>query len=288
MTNSDDIDEAIARVLVATTANFEELVTISGLNPATDFRYANLGDIDFSGSNLAGFDFTGAIFAGANFANAKIAGATFSRSRQLDVQLRNAIDAAEVLGVERQRHDPVSGPAGPASRTDAKSNNVDAIAIPTNTKATGNAQPRSKRIEGRRSAMIAALGARENVELNKVGGASYQSRDGAIRAVFALSKRHEGPRPHYWYGHSPERRKFLSKGVSSFVVLGCIDRDVAYAIPNKQIDRVLDRLHRTGTRHWHVVLGEVEGGGLKLLIPNERAISLSEFSLVQIRRSPSS
>jgi hypothetical protein len=101
MITNHDIDDAIARVLEATTPNFVELTTIAGLDPAKDFRHANLSDIDFTGSNLAGFDFRGASFEGATFVNAKIAGAKFSRSAQLDNLLRCAVDADEVLTQDR-------------------------------------------------------------------------------------------------------------------------------------------------------------------------------------------
>jgi hypothetical protein len=276
------IDEAIARVLSATTANFEELVTISGLDPATDFRHANLSDIDFSGSNLDGFDFTGSIFVGANFVNARIAGANFSRSVQLDAQLKKAIDGARVLGVidslglHRESTSANNAPPN-GKRYDTASELAGAVGL-ADSKVNG--------WEGRRDSIAAALAGRERVGLHKLHGASYQSGDGAVRAVCALSKRHEHPRPHYWYGYSPEWQRFLSQSASSFLVLACADRDLAYAIPNQQVDRVLSRLHRTGDRHWHIVLEETESGSLSLLVPNEKAISLDEFLLMEPQRSP--
>ena len=103
MTKRHDVDDAIARVLTAATSNFVELTKMAGLDPAKDFRHANLEDIDFSGCNLSGFDFSGSSFEGATFVNARISGATFSTSAQLNVQLRSAIDAEEVLGDRRPR-----------------------------------------------------------------------------------------------------------------------------------------------------------------------------------------
>lgn len=134
MKTTDGIDDAIARVLESTTANFVELTKVAGLDPASDFRGANLSDIDFSGSNLAGFDFTGASFIGATFVNAKIGGAKFTRSAQLDSQLRGAIDANEVFQADadrfplhrrrRRRH----GPRQPAGNKlgDTKGKYIDA------------------------------------------------------------------------------------------------------------------------------------------------------------------
>lgn len=44
---------------------FSKLVTIAGLNPAQDFRFADLRELDFSHSDLRGYDFTGADLTGA-------------------------------------------------------------------------------------------------------------------------------------------------------------------------------------------------------------------------------
>lgn len=103
MTPNDEIESAIARVLEAATPNFVELVTISGLDPASDFRHANLNGIDFADSNLSGFDFIGTSFDGATFVNSKISGAKFSRSPKLDSLLIHAIDADEVFRARRRR-----------------------------------------------------------------------------------------------------------------------------------------------------------------------------------------
>ena len=55
---------------------FSELAKVAGLDPATDFRRADLSDVDFQGSDLSGFDFTGALLKGARFEGARIASST--------------------------------------------------------------------------------------------------------------------------------------------------------------------------------------------------------------------
>jgi len=49
--------------------NFNDHVEFLGLNPKSDFRFADLAGVDFSDANLAGFDFTGADLRGATGAN---------------------------------------------------------------------------------------------------------------------------------------------------------------------------------------------------------------------------
>jgi hypothetical protein len=83
----------------------------------------------------------------------------------------------------------------------------------------------------------------------------------------------------YWYGFSPEWHQFLSQARISFLVLGCVDRDVAYAVPGSEIERILGDIHRTGERHWHLLLGENESGSLDLILRNGARVALNKFEI---------
>jgi PAS domain S-box-containing protein len=52
-------------------ACFSDLVKAAGLNPAADFRFADLSFIDFSESDLRGYDFTGANLSGTLWSGAR-------------------------------------------------------------------------------------------------------------------------------------------------------------------------------------------------------------------------
>jgi uncharacterized protein DUF1524 len=137
----------------------------------------------------------------------------------------------------------------------------------------------SKAIEAKREAIMKALSRRENVNIIKAGGALYSSEDGDLRAVVTVSKRHTARAP-YWYGYSPHWDTFLSGGKNSFLVLGCLDRNAAYAIPHKRIGEILGELRRTSERHWHIDLEDNEGGGLDLsLSKTATRMPLSPFEL---------
>jgi len=70
---NNELKAAIARVKAApAAATFNDLVDVAGLDPARDFRFADLAGADFRGSNLRGFDFTGARLQGAQFQGALI------------------------------------------------------------------------------------------------------------------------------------------------------------------------------------------------------------------------
>lgn len=78
----DEISKRIQAVLNAKGASFVELVHIAGLDPAKDFRFNNLRDVDFSNCDLSGFDFTGSDIEGANFDSARISSLILDESQK--------------------------------------------------------------------------------------------------------------------------------------------------------------------------------------------------------------
>jgi hypothetical protein len=137
----------------------------------------------------------------------------------------------------------------------------------------------SKIMEATRTDIVETLSRREGVKLNRKGALCW-SDDETLRAVCALSKRHAGRAVPYWYGYSNEWREFLAKARTSFLVLGCLDRKRAYAIPVAEIEKILHGLERTADRHWHISLRENQFGGLDLT-PRKGGvlISLDKFEL---------
>ena len=124
-----------------------------------------------------------------------------------------------------------------------------------------------------------ALGKREGMHLVKTHGVLYSSPDGTMKAACTISKRYSTGAP-YWYGYAPRWEAFLSKAKTSFIVLGCVDRDRAYAIPFERISKLLPHLHRTPQRHWHLVLEENPAGDIELAVPKTGSkIGLKEFEV---------
>jgi len=135
-----------------------------------------------------------------------------------------------------------------------------------------------KLIAAKREIIMKALGNREKVNFLKTSGALYESTDGKARAICTTSKRYETG-SQYWYGYSPQWDKFLSEGERSFLVLGCMDRNFAYALPRERVIELLEKLHRTAERHWHIELEENQSGSLDLIIPRSPNMSLAQFQL---------
>ncbi len=149
-----------------------------------------------------------------------------------------------------------------------------------------------KLIQAKREQIIAALARREGAALIKRGRALYWSANHAVRAVCTISKRYaKRPKTPYWYAYHPEWDEFLSEGDKSFFVLGCMDRDTAFAIPHNIFKECLDSFHTTGDRYWHIVITETAAAEPALDLPKRHsnlilrpyAMELPAFSAADAR-----
>src|SRR4051794_32383749 len=75
----------IEEILHSSTDDFVALVQLAGLDPSTDFRFADFAGIDFGDADLRGYDFTG-----ANLENANLSGALFDKTLLEQARLRGA------------------------------------------------------------------------------------------------------------------------------------------------------------------------------------------------------
>jgi len=95
----------------------------------------------------------------------------------------------------------------------------------------------------------------------------FWSADKQLRVCCAVSKRYEGDYQPYWYAFLPKWDEFLSEGAESFLILACMDRAEAYAVPyawladNKQHLNVTDRGERS---YWHIALTTLQDGDLAI------------------------
>jgi hypothetical protein len=132
----------------------------------------------------------------------------------------------------------------------------------------------SKLIEAKRAEIMHTVSVREELTLTKKG-ALYWSADHSLHVICTISKRYGKNRPAYWYGYGPDWRKFLSEANQAFLVLGCMDRNVAFVIPFKELEKLLPQLHRTPPdKHWHINVDE-DTSGVHLLTKQGKKISLA-------------
>jgi hypothetical protein len=145
-----------------------------------------------------------------------------------------------------------------------------------------------KLIQAKRVEIMHALGRREATALIKKNGALYWNSAHTVRAACTVSKRYtkKGGSP-YWYAYHPRWDEFLGETNAGFFVLGCMDRDVAFAIPLNVIRSVLDALSTTGDRYWHLHLTEGQGGSVSLVLPKTKSSLPLASYLLQLGSSQS-
>jgi hypothetical protein len=133
-------------------------------------------------------------------------------------------------------------------------------------------------INAKRDTLMHALALREGVKLSRERARCWN--DGKrFRAVCTVAKRSHKRSSPYWYGYAFEWHQFLSGADNSFLVFGCVDRDSAYAMPAKELEKYLSDLGSTPDRHWHIELDENEFGGLDLVLRHGGRVSLNGFEL---------
>src|SRR6266700_3408448 len=134
-------------------------------------------------------------------------------------------------------------------------------------------------IEQVRSGVVTAS-SRKYSPLVKKSRALYWSVDKSVRAAITISKLYDNGG--FWYAHHPQCETFLGEAKTGLLVLGCIGRDDAYAIPHSWIRGKQSALYvteRSGTKYWHLVLQPDTEGRLLLRLRNGGSESLETFKL---------
>jgi hypothetical protein len=139
-------------------------------------------------------------------------------------------------------------------------------------------------LQEKRELVIDAVGHREEVNLIKRTRALYWDAGHKVRVACTISKRYTKRRGYpYWYAHHPACEEFLAEGEKAFIVFGCMDLDVAFAVPWQTLHPILDGLNTTqkeDSLYWHIHLTEPEPGALAILIPKrDTVLRLQEYTL---------
>jgi hypothetical protein len=139
-------------------------------------------------------------------------------------------------------------------------------------------------LQNKRDVIINALGRREQVNLIKRTRALYWDAGHTIRVACTISKRYtKRPGYPYWYGYDEAWEEFLAEGKKSLLVLGCMDLDVAFAVPWGTLQSILDGLnttHKDDDHYWHIHLSSPAPGQFAILVPKRDTIlRLEEYAL---------
>jgi hypothetical protein len=146
--------------------------------------------------------------------------------------------------------------------------------------ASGKGQWRftdSATIQTMRNAVLNAFATAQAVTLQSETVAKHRDPSGATRCVVALSKRYDDRSAFpYWYAHHPDSQTYIAEAERGFLLLGCMDRQEAFAIPSAVVAECISALNtttrrKTGRLHWHMHLVE-RSGGLALLLPKTQSV----------------
>jgi len=140
-------------------------------------------------------------------------------------------------------------------------------------------------LQAKRDSILTAFGKREDVNLIKKTRALYWSPSKNVRVACTISKRYpSNPSVPYWYAYHPNWDEFLSEGARSFLILGCMDRDIAFVMPRDVIKSRLEALNTSRdadgkVMYWHIHLQQDEGD-VSLFLPKKRSqLSLTAYEL---------
>ena len=160
---------------------------------------------------------------------------------------------------------------------------------------TKNTQVQTPREELENKRLDAANGLSRLLQkpLIKFSKTLFWSQDGDARACIAVSKLYDRGSQPYWYAYHPQWHSFLSEGSNSYLVLACMDREEAFAIPHAMLKDLLPKLNQTrkdnGRDYWHIALTNNGRGEVSInlsKVGEKFPISRYIFGFNESRNSP--
>ena len=136
--------------------------------------------------------------------------------------------------------------------------------------------------KAKRESILRAVERRERVKLVKNTRATFWDSGRQCRVVCTISKHY--PDGGYWYAYHPKWDDFLKEGETGLLLLGCVDLDIAFAIPRNVILEHLNDLNTTTTKadppvtYWHIIIVQSGTGEYELTLrKRDENLSLTKF-----------
>jgi hypothetical protein len=142
----------------------------------------------------------------------------------------------------------------------------------------------SKLLQAKREEIVAALSRKTETKLIRKSASLYWDAQHVARIACTISKRYTAKGSYrYWYAYHPTWDVFLSEGSKSFLVLGCMDLQAAFAVPFDVIHAARDALNTTelenGHVYWHIHLTDTPGGLAMLLPKKGTPLPMEQYSV---------
>ena len=136
-------------------------------------------------------------------------------------------------------------------------------------------------LEDKRQAIINSFFSSKKATPESVTLTSYEDSSKVLRATMTLSKRYKSDYQPYWYALHPRNLEFLKGTSESYLILGCMDLNVAYALPIQFVEGLLGDLNKTekeDRHYWHLALQLEDGKLLLNLTKVGRKIDLAPYA----------
>jgi hypothetical protein len=140
-------------------------------------------------------------------------------------------------------------------------------------------------IQSKRDELIKSLSTREAKTLLKKSRALYWDSKHELRAVCSISRSYPDKKDSlYWYSYHPKGDTFLEAGLTSYLLLGCLDLEIAFAIPLNVIRNCLQYFNTTvksdtASMYWHIKIYDQNNNFYLQLPKNSSDLLLNDFIL---------
>lgn len=133
-------------------------------------------------------------------------------------------------------------------------------------------------------AAVSAFGLTKETFLHQLTKSYFEDSSGALRVVCTFSSRYndKGKRK-YWFGFHEIWNQWLEGSKDGFLILGCMDTRICYALPLSLVRSLLPRLRSTGNgkdKYWHLDIVDLKDRKNLLDVPRlKEELPLSKFSI---------
>jgi len=126
-----------------------------------------------------------------------------------------------------------------------------------------------------------------HVQLSKLSQTKYESGDGQVRVICAVSIEHRetSGTPYYWFGFHQRQLDFLTAAEKPFLCLGCGSPSHTLVVPLEMIRANLGSFSLSRRHYWHIVIQRKDGrfvlrfvGGVDGPDLTDRDLGEAEFS----------
>ena len=180
----------------------------------------------------------------------------------------------------------------PAKEPAPKAPKVPVESAKSPRKATVRKARKRNDLVAKRVPLINGLAAFKGLKFEKKrrSGSSYGSTDGVVRACLGVSRHYGTSKPYYMFSLTQTQVDYMSEVPVGFYVMGCLDRDVAYAVPVNLIHKHLGDHTKSVTNGlvtWQIKVVERDGKMIWKIVQTGEKYDLEEYAYPLVHSQPS-